>query len=438
MHSRASTAVIAAGSERQSKLSRRAIWRVAIQNVTLTLVLFVVCIAGFNIFLQARIYEKIDGKMESERTGFVTAQEDPDARGIRLPLGLLPIVYFWDDSTGYVNPFPASEAVPEDYEPLLAQEPPKGFSTQSVNGRSYRVYRVDYQDPLVFRYSHGDFTVSRTVSFKDVSNEVEIFQTLETGSVIICLFGGIIYGTISLAFARRSIAPIERAWQTQRTFLADTSHELRNPLAGIKANAELLLQTPDKTVLESIDGVSGILRNANRMSDMLSTLLTLARSDEDSDEIAHDRIDLSALLRSICDQFSQIAYARQIGLIGKIEGGLTIPGDEARLLEFFDVLLDNAVRYSMPERTVTVTAHREHRHAIVTIQDQGIGISKEELSTVFERFHRTQRSREMYPDGTGLGLPVAQWIARQHGAEFEIESKENEGTLVTVRFRIED
>ena len=100
----------------------------------------------------------------------------------------------------------------------------------------------------------------------------------------------------------------------------------------------------------------------------------------------------------------------------------------------FDVLIDNAVRYTPASGRVTISLVRGKKKVVATIADTGIGIAPEDLQHVFKRFHRTQRSRELYPDGTGLGLPMARSIAERHRAVFDIRSEEGEGTVVKLKF----
>lgn len=426
--------MIATKRSGDARLARTTAWRIALQNLALALVLFIASVCALNVFLRGYVFSGIDARMQSELQGFVAAQQDPEERSIRPPRGLLPVIYYRDDQGAYRNPFPASYAAPDDYEAILGRNVAEGFGVHRVEGRTYRVYRVDYDRPLVFRYDDADTAVTSTVSFVDISNEMRLFDTIGIVSFFLCTAGGVFYGGLAFVSARRTIAPIEAAWTSQRMLLADASHEMRNPLAGIKANAELLLRNPDKTILESAEEVSRILEGTDHMSSMLSNLLTLARADAGNDELAFEDVDLGAVLAACCRQFKQIAEALGVEMSADIAPGLHVEGDAVRLREMFDVLLDNAVRYTPAGGRVTVSLVRGKKKVVAAIADTGIGIAPEDLRHVFKRFHRTQRSRELYPEGTGLGLPLARWIAERHRAVFDIRSEEGEGTVVKLKF----
>ena len=261
-----------------------------------------------------------------------------------------------------------------------------------------------------------------------------MLHSLQGASVLCLAVSAVLFAAFGYALAKRSLVPINEAWEKQRRFAANTSHELRNPLAVIQTNAELLLRHPDSSVQDESEHVAAILDSSGRMSSMLATLLTLARADADEDEISRERVCLSDVLEETCAQFTQIGAGRGVAVAYDIVPAVQVMGDRKRLAELFSILLDNAIRYTEPGGIVRATCTCATRDATVTIGDSGIGMSPDDRARVFQRFYRSDGARDANPEGTGLGLPIAQWIAERHNAEMHLESEEGRGTVVAIVF----
>ncbi|NTU88827.1 MAG: sensor histidine kinase [Actinobacteria bacterium] len=417
-----------------AELSRKITWKIALSNLLAMLTLFILCMVALNVSTNLYITQQIDKEIDRQLQGFTRSHLYPEEHSQRLPAGLLPIIYFYDRDSGYINPHPAESIIEEDVQALLASELSDGFSNQTINGNHYRIYRVEYDPLLTFWELGTSYQVSETVSIQDIQSETAMFELLAKLSAAFIVLGALIFTIQGYLLARRALVPINRAWENQRRFVADTSHELRNPLAIVQTNAELLLNHPENTIEEESERISAILESSSRMSGMLATLLTLARSDANEEEILHEQVDLSAVLTAICEQFIQIAAAREVTMSFSIESGLYILGDKERIIELFSILLDNAIRYSGIQGTVQVMCYQTGGTITVYIVDNGIGISPEDLSSVFNRFYRGDIARSVNPGGTGLGLSIAHWIAERHNAEIQIESEEGEGTRITLKF----
>ncbi len=398
------------------------------------LVLFALCLVFLNVFTQQSLTNQTDQRLARDLDGFSQSHLSPELHSARLPSGLLPIIFFHDQSEGYSNPHPADHMIPSDTDAILSRDLPEGYSTQTVDDRTYRIYRVTHEEPLQFWEQGESFIVDETVSFLSITSEKAMIDLLRIASAASLVVSIAVFGVFCYWQARRTIVPITEAWSKQRQFAADTSHELRNPLASIQANAELLLVNPDHTIEEESRHVAAILESSQRMSSMLSTLLTLARADADQDELTYEQVDLSALLDGLIDQFEQIGSLRGIAVSGSIESSVVLVGDRERLTELFSVLLDNAIRYTGPGGNVRLTCSVERGYPRVAVEDTGIGISAAELDAVFQRFYRNGEARFVNPEGTGLGLSIAQWIAERHNAELSVTSSEGKGSCFTVTF----
>ena len=239
-------------------------------------------------------------------------------------------------------------------------------------------------------------------------------------------------GRLAVTF-NEMLGSLEQAYEAQQRFVADASHELRAPLTAIQANIELLERRDDMPPAERQQAVSELSRESRRLVRLVADLLALARADAGV-PLRRDRVELDRVV------LDAVADARHLGHGQRIEIGALEPtqieGDVDRLKQLLIILLDNAVKYTPASGTVTVSLRRAGATAEITVQDTGVGIQPEDLPRVFDRFYRADRGRARDPGGTGLGLPIARWIAQQHGGHIELASTPGQGTTATVRLPV--
>lgn len=273
------------------------------------------------------------------------------------------------------------------------------------------------------RFYRTDTPRGRCVVFADLSSEA---HTLEGLSATCAVIGGasfLAFLLLSLFLAGWAVRPIERAWSQQRRFVADVSHELKTPLTVILANAELLRGGTLGAAEESRTR-DNLLTVARQMRGLIENLLTLARFDAGRTARPASRVDWGAVVEEAVLPFEPIFFEREMTLVTKTEPGLTVRGDAGRLAELLSILLDNAQKYGLPG-TVSVTLNRSgHRHALLAVSNPGAPIGREELSHLFERFYRSDQARS--GGGSGLGLSIAETIAREHRGKIWAESAQGQ------------
>ena len=229
---------------------------------------------------------------------------------------------------------------------------------------------------------------------------------------------------------------LEGAVTTLSQFAADASHELRTPLAVIRTNAELALRRArsPESYRESLREIS---EEAERMTQLVEDLLFLARNDAPSSEIPRAQLDVGELIRGVAAELRSVAEVRKIKIcLTKPDSRGVAPlisGHEAALRRLFLVLFDNALKYSRPGSDVMVAISVRDSQLVVTVQDFGIGISAADLPHIFKRFYQADRARA--DGGFGLGLSLADTIARAHGAVIEVKSEEGKGSTFSVVFQ---
>ncbi|MBI3978482.1 MAG: HAMP domain-containing histidine kinase [Chloroflexi bacterium] len=226
------------------------------------------------------------------------------------------------------------------------------------------------------------------------------------------------------------LSSLEQAYHAQQRFVADASHELRAPLTAIQANLELLERRPEMAPAEQREAIDEACREARRLAHLVADLLALARADAGV-PLRRRRVELDRVLLDALGDARHLARGQQIQL-DRIDPTL-VEGDPDRLKQLLLILLDNALKYTPAGGQVTLGLQQHSPVAIVVVQDTGIGISPEDLPHVFERFYRADPARAPDPGGTGLGLPIAEWIAQQHGGSISLTSERGKGTTATVR-----
>jgi two-component system, OmpR family, sensor histidine kinase CiaH len=241
----------------------------------------------------------------------------------------------------------------------------------------------------------------------------------------------VIIGVGGLLYARRTLKPIRESVAAQKRFVADASHDLRTPLAIMKAEFEVELRRPDLDETTRPVLISG-LEEVDRMSGMVEDLLTLSRIDAHQEPLAREPLDLAALARATVDELRTLAAAGGVELLAEGETQATATGDEAHVRRALRNVVRNAVEHSPRGAAVTVAVERSADGARVQVTDHGEGMPPEVLDRVFDRFYRADAARSRDRGGSGLGLAIARWAVRGMGGQLTAQSRVGDGTRVTL------
>jgi len=230
----------------------------------------------------------------------------------------------------------------------------------------------------------------------------------------------------------RMTASLRQSDQAQNAFVADVAHELRTPLTVIKGTIETL----EDGALDDMEGRGPLLvsmeRETERLIRLVNDLLTLTRADAGMLKLESEPVDLESLVRQRCSQLAPLASSRGVTFAIKVEGTPCVAGDEDRLAQVLDNLLDNAVRYSPAGAEVTLEAEPGGKETCCSVRDSGPGIPPEHLAHIFERFYRVEPSRNRQSGGAGLGLAIARALVMAQGGNITVDSEPGCGT--TFRF----
>ncbi len=224
---------------------------------------------------------------------------------------------------------------------------------------------------------------------------------------------------------------VNHAYSAQMRFVSDASHELRTPIAVIQGYAALLDRwgkSDPEALQESIDAIRG---EAASMERLVEQLLFLARGDNDSQPVKMERFDLTDLAGEVLRE-EEMIHPERTFLPHWGEEPVSVYADSGLMKQVLRILMDNSLKYSPPEGRIYLRVLEKQGFIRFTVQDEGMGIPPDSIPHIFERFYRTDQSRDRKTGGTGLGLSIAKWIVERHGGWFEVVSRPSVGTRITV------
>ncbi|TSI07383.1 sensor histidine kinase [Lysinibacillus sp. BW-2-10] len=268
---------------------------------------------------------------------------------------------------------------------------------------------------------------------RDFTFATQVFQWV---LIILVVLGIIFIGFaifISQRMSKKAMVPISNAFTRQKEFVADASHELRTPLAVLHSSIDAMEMTIEP---EKDDFTGKLLTNmkqeVKRMTNLISDLLTLARSDSNILELRKEVFDFRQVAERVIESLSSLANKKEISIRLDAPNELLAIGDPERLSQLIYILLDNAIKYTPTDGKVKLTLSQEESGLSIAMQDTGIGISSEDLHHIFERFYRADKSRSRQMGGHGLGLSIAKWIVDTHKGNIEVVSTPGEGTIFLI------
>jgi len=282
--------------------------------------------------------------------------------------------------------------------------------------------------------NEGSFT---KIAFIDIAGDITTLRNTVITSICSCAAALAAFFFISLYLSRWALRPVERAWEQQRRFVADASHELKTPLTVILANTGILKSNRSSTIEQQMNWVENTGAEAARMKKLVDNLLFLAKTDDAELPVLHSKINLSDVFLSVALSFESVAFERGVSLeTSAIASDIHIFGNEAQLKQLIGILLDNAVKYSKEKGVVTLSLETRQSKAALTVHNHGSHMAAADLEHIFDRFYRADKSRSA--EGYGLGLAIAKSIVDAHAGKISARSDKVHGTAFTVSLPLND
>ncbi|MDQ2907416.1 MAG: HAMP domain-containing histidine kinase [Chloroflexota bacterium] len=264
-------------------------------------------------------------------------------------------------------------------------------------------------------------------------------ETLVQRAMIVNIFFASMFLAIVLGvpgggwyLAGKALQPARLAFQRQRDFIANVSHELGTPLALLRANAEILLRSRALLPPENAELLEDIVEETSYMDRMTSNMLLLARMDASQLHLEREALDLAQIAEGLVRRAQGLAERASITLVFQQEEAAYALGERVLLEQVTLILLDNALKYTQPGGKVGVYTFMEHGCACLRVSDTGIGIVPADLARLGERFYRIDKARSRESGGSGLGLSIACGIVAAHRGELKLSSEPGKGTNATI------
>lgn len=270
------------------------------------------------------------------------------------------------------------------------------------------------------------------IALADISMEQEMLKTLVMNALFIGLLALAAFFFISLFLARWAVRPVELAWQRQRQFVADASHELKTPLTVILSNAEMLRTSQSCADEKTSRRLEHIRAEAKQMKRLVEDLLTLARADSAEAPKTQTRVNLSDFTMNTALAYEALVFDAGKTLDYEICEGLAVEGDGQSLAQLLAILMDNALKFCPTGGAIRVSLQRAEKNSLrLTVYNDGPPIAARDLPHLFERFYQADASRSAH-GSFGLGLSIAQGIVGAHRGRIWAESKPEGGNYFYV------
>jgi len=229
----------------------------------------------------------------------------------------------------------------------------------------------------------------------------------------------------------QDITPFELYKQAKKDFVSNVSHELKTPITVLKGVVETLQQEDDPQVIKTFLGKAK--NRIQQMDSLINDLLILAKLESKEEKIQKKKVRLKGIVNQVFEDLQHIAGEKGIKLINSVSPDFTVYVDEKKFVILLKNLVENAIKYNKQDGEVEVRARKTGGMVEVSVKDTGIGIPKDSLPLIFERFYRVDKSRSRSVGGTGLGLSIVKHITEAHNGRVEVESEIGKGSTFTVK-----
>ena len=269
-----------------------------------------------------------------------------------------------------------------------------------------------------YQYLQADKSNGTMIVLTDKSHEMDMLKQLKRTTIIIGAIALIILSVLAYFLSKKSIQPIKVAFNKQKQFVSDASHELKTPLTVIATNADVL-----EGEIGENKWLNYIKAQTDRMSVLVNDLLNLTRMENNTTDVIFSEFDLSKAITNTALPFECQAFESNKTFEVDVEEGITINGSEKHIKQMAAIFIDNALKYSNDGGTVRVSLKRIGDKKVLSVFNTGSGIRESDKEKIFERFYRSDESRNRATGGYGLGLAIAKSIIDRHKFKVSVMNK---------------
>ena len=283
-----------------------------------------------------------------------------------------------------------------------------------------------------FRYSVNDLNGNATITFLDCGRVLASYRNFLIASIIMSLAGLLVVFAAITYFAGRIVKPVAESYDKQKRFITDAGHEIKTPLAIIKANLDLIDMDPESTD-ESLEEIGN---QVDRLAGLTDDLVYLSRMEESAAGPVMSELPISEIAGESLASFEVLASENGKRIEADIEPMLSAYGSVKDIERLFSILLENAVKYSVKEEPIKVSLRRDGKNVLYEVVNKTYEqISEDEVEHVFDRFYRTDESRNSATGGYGIGLSMAKAIVTACGGKISASTSDGKDFRVLVSFK---
>ena len=283
-----------------------------------------------------------------------------------------------------------------------------------------------------YRYMSVPEKAGTRITFLDCGRELDLYRDFILFSIGMSLLGYIVTAIAVCFFAGKFIRPVAESYEKQKRFITDAGHEIRTPLTIISANVDVLkMDLGENQCLEDIGN------QAKRLAGLTNDLVCLARMEESANLQQMIEFPVSEIILDTAEPFRTLAQAQSKEFVCQVQPMLSMFGNNKMISRLVSILLDNALKYSLKGSRISLNFERQGRRLVLTVSNLSpMPVTDEDLRHVFDRFYRTDPSRNSETGGYGIGLSMAQAIVAAHGGKISASSPDGKTFLVTAVFPV--
>lgn len=282
-----------------------------------------------------------------------------------------------------------------------------------------------------YRYCINTTDEGTRVIFLDCRRNFNTFQSFIITGIGVSVAGLLAVLVLLILLSARIVKPFSENYEKQKRFITDAGHELKTPLTIIDADTEILEMDYGEN-----EWISDIQNQTKRLAELTNSLIFLAKMEEEQTKIPMLEFPISDMVEETVETFQALAKVQNKTLTSDIEPMLSLKGDEKAIRRLITILLDNAVKYSGEEGKISLTLKKQKNHIHLSVWNTTEQISKEQIAHLFDRFYRTDESRNSETGGYGLGLSIASATMRAHKGRISAETEDGKSLRITVVFAI--
>ena len=424
-------------------------------------------VAGMNMINYSKVVSDADTKLEvlEENAGMIMLEN------MMNPFGNFDEYYFDDDdgraAFGHRGPGRHSMTRDEAEEArfFIVSADESGAVLQTYTDRIYAVdtdEAAKYAEKALasgnesgfvgdFRYSVSESVSGNIVIFLDCGRTLESFRAFLRASILMSVLGLLAVFFVILYFAGRIVRPVAESYEKQKRFITDAGHEIKTPLAIIKANIDLMDMELDSEAVdrdELRENLGDIDDQVDRLTGLTNDLVYLSRMEEADNSLVMTEVPLSDIVSETAESFVPLAEEQGKAIGTDIEPMISVQGSTKELEKLLSIIIENAIKYSIPPRridcgededgmpqppVISVVLRKEGRDAVIEVSnDTENELTNEQLSHVFERFYRMDSSRNSQTGGHGIGLSMANAIVNAHGGHISAHTTTGHNFIVNA------